>query len=993
MEAQYRAEAEKQRFLAQTIKPSAPIPPAPPPPAPIPPPVKAIPPGPSALRVVTQPDLAPILRVETGMHTTLIRRLAVDAPRNRLITAGDDKTARVWQMPEARLISTLRVPIDKGHEGQIFGLAVSPDGNTIAVGGWTAWDWEGAASVYFFDTASGALIKRYAGLPDAIGVLDWTPDGKHLVIGLQGRAGLKILRLADQQITAADPQYGDKIMDMDFDPLGRLVTVSLDGYVRLYSREFKLIGRRTVPGNKKMTAVRFSPDGALIAIGHVDDPIVSVVNTKDLSFAFHPDTQPAPGQVGFDSVAWSSDGEYLYAAGDYQGKERSPLYRWGKKGSGKQERIPLADNRITEIRAMPNGAIAYAAEDPAIGIIDAQTKSIALRGPDIINFSAAQSQLAVAADGSVVRYPLLRDASKLHTFSPLLGGDQDLTATRKVVLQTPKQKAPGWDVQNWKNNREPRINGKRPQLDDYEISRSYAIAPDNKSLLLGTEWALRLIDRNVNEIWNVSLPAVVWSVNIAANGKLAVAALSDGTLRWYRMADGKEVFSYFPHNNGQDWIAWAPSGYYVSSIYGDNYVGWHLNRGKELTPDFYRAVQFDRILYRPDIVAAIFKAELAAKLGSVKIPSTGGLDISKLRDIAPPRLQFNKVAVQGTGKPRLLIEVQGEKNHQAIQDVTVFVNNIPVTPNAERVLRDKESERFTRSLDVALFDRNNQIRVEAFDGRAMGIAETFVSAPGTSPLQPPAGKLYVLAVGVNQFTELPSFNLEFAAGDAEGFIQAVRNTGKSYFKNVVTYTITDNTADKPSKASILKALEFVKQSQPEDTVIVFLASHGMSDEAGNYYFIPRDARKKDLETIDAGTGQVDSLISWSTFFDALRGATGRRILIVDTCQARNIEGKLETHSLMKRSASSLFSMIMSSKGDELSQEYPPGKHGLFTYSLLNALQSSADANRDGVISINELFTQGKPLVEKLRDKSVGKQTPQLIAPAQLGDTPLLRATP
>ena len=66
------------------------------------------------------------------MHTTLIRRVVPDAPRNRLITASDDKTIRVWQMPEARLVSVLRVPIDSGHEGQLFGLAISPDGRTIA---------------------------------------------------------------------------------------------------------------------------------------------------------------------------------------------------------------------------------------------------------------------------------------------------------------------------------------------------------------------------------------------------------------------------------------------------------------------------------------------------------------------------------------------------------------------------------------------------------------------------------------------------------------------------------------------------------------------------------------------------------------------------------------------------------------------------------------------------------------------------------------------
>src|SRR5512143_1161801 len=144
-----------------------------------------------------EPATDPILRVETGMHTTLIRRLVVDAPRNRLITCSDDKTARVWQMPEARLISTLRVPIDASHEGQLFAIAVSPDGKTVVTGGWTGWDWDGASSIYFFDVATGELIRRHSGFKDAISTLTWTQDGKNLIVGLQARAGLHLLRLSD----------------------------------------------------------------------------------------------------------------------------------------------------------------------------------------------------------------------------------------------------------------------------------------------------------------------------------------------------------------------------------------------------------------------------------------------------------------------------------------------------------------------------------------------------------------------------------------------------------------------------------------------------------------------------------------------------------------------------------------------------------------------------------------------------------------------------
>ncbi len=137
--------------------------------------------------------------------------------------------------------------------------------------------------------------------------------------------------------------------------------------------------------------------------------------------------------------------------------------------------------------------------------------------------------------------------------------------------------------------------------------------------------------------------------------------------------------------------------------------------------------------------------------------------------------------------------------------------------------------------------------------------------------------------------------------------------------------------------------------------------------------------------------KVTSLIPWTVFFDALRDAAGRRILIVDTCQARSIEGKLEVHSLMKRSAASQFALIVASKGNEESQEYEPARHGLFTYALLSALKHYADANRDGWVSLKEIFDYALPIVEELRYKQTGPQTPQMVSPAVLADMPVLRS--
>ena len=73
------------------------------------------------------------------------------------------------------------------------------------------------------------------------------------------------------------------------------------------------------------------------------------------------------------------------------------------------------------------------------------------------------------------------------------------------------------------------------------------------------------------------------------------------------MEDGKEILAFFPHADRRRWIAWTPEDYYMSSPHGDELIGWHLNNGKDQEADFYNAVQFERILYRPDYVLAYYR--------------------------------------------------------------------------------------------------------------------------------------------------------------------------------------------------------------------------------------------------------------------------------------------------------------------------------------------------------------------------------------------------
>ena len=137
----------------------------------------------------------PQLRIEAGMHTAVINRIDVSADGPLLVTCSDDKTVRLWSLPEGRLLKTFRVPIGPEHDGQVFAVALSPDGRMIAAGGWDVrFKRQGdPLYVYLFDTVSGTLIRRLGPVPNVILDLAFSPSGQRLAVGLRMKNGIRRL--------------------------------------------------------------------------------------------------------------------------------------------------------------------------------------------------------------------------------------------------------------------------------------------------------------------------------------------------------------------------------------------------------------------------------------------------------------------------------------------------------------------------------------------------------------------------------------------------------------------------------------------------------------------------------------------------------------------------------------------------------------------------------------------------------------------------------
>jgi hypothetical protein len=97
----------------------------------------------------------PVLVVDPDMHTAPSKGAAADAAGRFLATGSNDKTVRIWSARDGKLLRTIRMPAGPGHIGEINAVAMSPDGNIVAAGGWG--EGPGGHAIYLFDGNTGKI--------------------------------------------------------------------------------------------------------------------------------------------------------------------------------------------------------------------------------------------------------------------------------------------------------------------------------------------------------------------------------------------------------------------------------------------------------------------------------------------------------------------------------------------------------------------------------------------------------------------------------------------------------------------------------------------------------------------------------------------------------------------------------------------------------------------------------------------------------------------
>src|SRR5262245_13749465 len=362
--------------------------------------------SPSAAAQATQSS-SPFPRLELSQHAATIRRLAVDRAERWLVTASDDKTARVWDLTTGGLVRILRPPIGDGPQGMLYAVAISTDGQRIVVGGFTGPEGSASHALYVFDRVSGRLTARSKGFANTVGHMAFSPDGARLAVVFGSGDPLRFLASSDLGELASD-DAGDACKtdsySADFDRMGRLVTACFDGMLRLYDPRGQRLATRRVKGGQKPYIARFSPDGSRIAVGFYDTTAVTIVSAVDLSLLYQADTRFATNG-DLSTVAWSLDNQRLLAGGRFDsGRGLKPIVSWSQQGRGTPILHDVTPGTIFDFVALANDRVVFGSVDPAWGILNATGALERLVLPAGTDHKRTESMFRVSADGRRVEF-------------------------------------------------------------------------------------------------------------------------------------------------------------------------------------------------------------------------------------------------------------------------------------------------------------------------------------------------------------------------------------------------------------------------------------------------------------------------------------------------------------------------------------------------------------------------------------------------------------
>ena len=932
----------------------------------------------------------PYLMLDTGGHQAMIRAVTFTADGKYLVSAGDDKTVRVWDWQAGRTVRTIRGRVGPGIEGEIYAMALSPNDRWLAVGGVFT-------GLRLYDFATGEL-KALLTAPDRgeVVALAFSADSRWL-ISVVGRTSDETAIIWDMETRQPleAPLQGHKLGPVAFTPGGAQV-VSDDKTLRLGNIANGAPMKAMQGHGYTVSALAVSPADGTIASGDVSGEIrlwdgETGADLHSGSFA------RLGGRVG--SLSFSRDGRLLLATCVHSGCHF--IQKVFDVASGREiKQYSEHDNSV--------GASAFSpAVDPKgqlvatgggnndeIHIWDPRSadRKAVLKGTGrpvyAVAFSADGLQFAWGSTFEYVAHNYLgpvQMALRLpRTDEPF--GEPQLVTSEEGWIGAGAQFLEGWGAHGgafWSLHHKAggaygyddatldivrdgilQASITRGDSDGYR-HRSYGFTPDGRTVISGGMhgWltAYRRDGRKIGAFFGHQ--GEILDTAVSRNGEYLVSGSTDQTVRLWDVKIPWDLKRREPlvtlFYGTDEWVMWTPEGFYTGSKKGPERVGWQINHGFDKAADYVTAEQVRNELFRPDLVAEKIAgdhdgkvAQAAAQLNIDEILKSGiAPDVSIIRT----EVQEAKVTVTAR-----IIDKGG-----GIGLISWRINGQPEKSGIGSAIRLDDKGVIIDSFDLAFPDNTIEVMARNKSGKV-------ASKPASASVKvdPEAIKgtpnLYILAVGVNGYRDPKRLN--YAVDDAELLSKAIAMAGKDYLRIDPKHIVVMREAQVTAKDLSAKFKELSATIRATDVFLFFIAGHGRTinslaaGHAPEYYFVPGGVEEFSDDAIRAQGFGPKQWQEWSEEIGAQKS-----IWIFDTCEfgsvsqaiaSRATVSEIDTAQQQMKEAVGRTLFMAASDRDVANEGYK--RHGLLTYAIVEGLAKAGDG-RSPMIDLLELsgYVQSK----------------------------------
>lgn len=485
--------------------------------------------------------------------------------------------------------------------------------------------------------------------------------------------------------------------------------------------------------------------------------------------------------------------------------------------------------------------------------------------------------------------------------------------------------------------------------------------PKSNADILWSASYLRLMSRSAGEAPRLlDFDDNLIGVEVFEDKNLLISINSLNEIVLYDLSRFEKVLTIVPKVN-REWIAYAPSGYFVASLNGPEKVFWSL--GDDYLEFSALVAMYEDSKIIADTLKSISKGDLIKNNPKGPAPSA-------YPSVVPYTMTLLSRMDVETQNPTYKMEVRVDPKAEGLPEPTVrFSQDHRNYPNTGVAIR-KEGNSTIASWEYTLNEGKNFLEAFLDYGGVEGIQTRSVSV-NFMPKVKLTSTLWFVGIGVEKEP------LQYPADDVECLAKALKLQEGKVFHKVETKIITDEAKDQAAIQRIL--LSFLSKTSSSDTVIIYISGHGVSASNGMLFFVPQNGDVAD----------VGSNVSLSFFSELLqsRPEGQKAVFLMDICRAGtfrhpgNVQMRgnpsLEEATKALARGTGLF-VLAATSGTLPALESPAykGGHGAFAAAILEALDGSVDPTvsfpSTGYITVNDLGNYVKARVPLLTD---GGQTP------------------